>query len=88
MTPDFLGGNYEEYLGATRWQCAQTGPETLEIRFVSKRPESGIRYDEMTALAHQILNRLVTITYKRIEGFPATPGGKHFDYICELDEAE
>lgn len=88
MTPDFLGANYEEYLGATRWQCAQTGPETLEIRFVSKHPESEIRYHEMTALAHKILNRPVTINYKRIVEFPATPGGKHFDYICELDGKE
>jgi len=87
MSPDFLGANYEEYLGATRWQCAQTGPETLEIRFVSQRPESEIRYTEMTALALQILNRPVTINYKRIAEFPVTPGGKHFDYICELDEA-
>ena len=82
-----MGGNYEKFLGATRWQCAQTGPETLEIRFVSKRPESEIRYAEMTTLAHKILNRPATINYKRLESFPATPGGKHFDYICELDEA-
>ncbi len=86
-TPDFMGANYDELLGATRWQCAQTGPDTLEIRFVSKRAESEIRYDEMTAVAHQVLNRPVTIVYKRLAEFPATPGGKHFDYICELGEA-
>lgn len=87
-TPDFGTKNYSALLGALRWQCAQTGPETLEIRFVSKRAESEIRYAEMTALALKILNRPVTINYKRMADFPVTPGGKHFDYICELETLE
>jgi phenylacetate-CoA ligase len=88
VSADFKTGNYDKFLGATRWQCAQTGPEMLEIRFVSPRREDEMRFDEMTALVRRMLNRPVIVNYKRIAAFPATPGGKHFDYVCELDTSE
>jgi phenylacetate-CoA ligase len=87
-TPDFLNVNYSTWLGALRWQCAQTGPETLEIRFVSELPDAELRLDEMTAQVRLILNRPVKVNYKRLGAFPITQSGKHFEYVCELDVPE
>lgn len=86
MAPDFKMSKNAGLVGATRWQWAQTAPETVELRFVGSRTVSDGDFEAMREVVLKTLNRPVTVNFRQLDSMPLAASGKHFDYVCELPE--
>jgi phenylacetate-CoA ligase len=76
---------YLDILKADRWQVAQTGPMDIEVRFVTKAPDSAIDFPAMTDLYRKNFHDNVKVTYRRLDRIEPTPGGKYIDYVNEYE---
>ena len=76
---------YLDLLKADRWQVAQIGPIDIEVRFVSKAPDSAIDFEAMTDVFRKIFHGDIKVTYRRQERIEPASGGKYIDYVNEYE---
>ena len=77
---------YLDILKADIEDAAQTGPMDIEVRFVSKAPDSAIDFDAMTDLYRRNFHDSIKVTYRRLDRIAPAPGGKYIDYVNEYDD--
>lgn len=72
------------FLAPRQWQVAQIASREIEVRFMPSDPTGPCDYDGLTAYIRDAFHQDVSVRYTKVDEFPAAPGGKFHDYVCEL----
>ena len=73
-------------LGAEYWQVAQVAPLHIIVRYVPKSWD--LHGDEMAVAAavRAHIHADVTVSFDRVDRFPAVYGDKYIEYVNELTD--
>ncbi len=84
MLPDFRSKTILKYLDPLAWQVAQTGPMTIEFRYVPGTGGASPDFDGMTTYIRAALGVEVEVNYVTRDEIHQAASGKVFDYVSEL----
>jgi hypothetical protein len=78
--------NYDimEKFGVRFWQIAQTGPLSIEVRYVPTESKPGDTAPLERALKVKAKREDIIVTFRQVDDIPRRPGGKHISYIYEV----
>mgnify|MGYP000179789816 CR=1 FL=1 len=76
---------FRAFFPALQWQVAQTGPETLEIRYVSCHPEAAHDHDRVEREVSDYFGRPLSIQFVRLDAMPHGLTGKLPEAIREFE---
>jgi phenylacetate-coenzyme A ligase PaaK-like adenylate-forming protein len=75
---------FRAFFPALQWQVAQTGPETLEIRYVSRQPEAAHDHRRVEQEVSDYFGRRLSIDFVRLDAMPHGRTGKLPEAIREF----
>lgn len=77
---------FTDFLKARKWQVAQTGGETIEVRFVSDATEDQQDRSAFAAAANRRFQQELSYIFRQVDAIAPQPSGKFFEYVCELED--
>jgi phenylacetate-CoA ligase len=79
-----IGNPLTDLLRPEKWQVAQVGPLEIEIRYVPGADSTAPDCATLTEHIRTVFRQDVTVRYRPLQHLEQLPGGKFYDYVCEL----
>ncbi len=76
-----------ERVGARFWQIAQTGPLSIEFRYVAAAEHTANAALAISGIIRAGTDAAVTVEVRRMDDLPRTESGKYIDYVNEYAPA-
>ena len=80
----YFGISFFRIAAIRQYQAAQTAPDTIELRLVTRRPLTAAEEAELSALVRNDLDPSFQVRFVYVDEIPRLPSGKYEEFRCEL----